>query len=110
MIRADYRNMGDDEALIDNGYRTGQISAVILGGLTAAAFYFGNGQLGFCAGFIAVILALGGIVDRLYDLTIRLSRTNELLVDGHDERRWRKAEISGAGERRKRLKARSRRA
>jgi hypothetical protein len=34
--------------------------------------------------------SLLAMLDRLHDLTIRLSRTNELLIDGQDERHWRK--------------------
>jgi hypothetical protein len=55
------------------------------------ASYFGDRVL-FPVGAVVLIYLLSDIGDRLYDLTIRVSRSNELLVDGRDERRWRKAE------------------
>ncbi len=92
MLRADYRDMGDDEKMIDKGYRNGQLILAILAVPPVALFYSGNEKIAFCWGFLVVVYLLNDMVNRLYDLCIRLSRTNELLVDGRDERRWRKAE------------------
>jgi hypothetical protein len=58
--------------------------------LPAGAFYFGDEKAAFYLGYIGIVYLLNDMINRLYDLCIRLSRTNELLVDGHDERRWRK--------------------
>jgi hypothetical protein len=58
------------------------------------AFWFGGEKLAVYFGFIAIVLLLNNAVGRLHDLAIRLSRTNELLVDGDDERRYRKAGAS----------------
>jgi hypothetical protein len=58
------------------------------------AFWFGGEKLAVYFGFIAIVLLLNEAVGRLHDLAIRLSRTNELLVDGNDERRYRKAGAS----------------
>jgi hypothetical protein len=91
MIRADYRDMNDDEKEISKSYRQGQFHALIAVLLPSFALWFGREQLAFFFGFVAVVYLLNDAVGRLHDLAIRLSRTNELLVDGHDERRHRKS-------------------
>jgi hypothetical protein len=90
MLRADYRNMDDDETQIAKGYRSGTLVAGILLCLPGLGLYLGDEKTAFYFGFMAVILLLNEMVNRLNDLAIRLSRTNELLVDGNDERRYRK--------------------
>jgi hypothetical protein len=89
MLRADQRTMADDETEIKKAYWQGHTQAVLMGAAVLGASYFGE-KIAFAAAALVVIYLLNDIIDRLYDLTIRLSRTNELLVDGHNERRWRK--------------------
>jgi hypothetical protein len=94
MIRADYRDMNDDEKAIGKGYMRGQSIALICVLFPGIAFWFGGEKLAVYFGFIAIVLLLNEAVGRLHDLAIRLSRTNELLVDGNDERGYRKAGAS----------------
>ena len=89
-VRADYRDMSDDEKLIARNYRKGELIVLFLLGVPAAALWFGNDKLAFYFAFGAVIYLLNEAASRLFDLAIRLSRANELLVDGHNERRYRK--------------------
>jgi hypothetical protein len=91
VVRADCRNMHDDELVISNGYRKGQTILAVLAALPAAALWLNNDKAAIYLGFVAVIYFLNDAVGRLYDLAIRVSRTNELLVDGDDKRRNRKA-------------------
>jgi len=92
MLRADHRNMADDEKAIRKGYSTGRLMAVIYAAAPAVAFYLEGERTAYFVAFCVVVLFLADLDDRLYDLTIRISRTNELLVDGYEERRTRKAE------------------
>lgn len=78
--------MADDEKLIGRGYRNGGLLSAAPG----VAGYFGGEKFAIYAAFVALVYLLTDIGSRLYDQTIRQSRTNELLVDGHDERRGRK--------------------
>jgi hypothetical protein len=91
MIRADYRDMNDDERVIAKSYRQGQLIALLAVLLPAVALWFGNEKLAAFFGFAAIISLLNEAVGRLHDVAIRLSRTNELLVDGQDQRRYRKS-------------------
>ena len=91
MIRADYRDMNDDEKAIGKGHMRGQSIVLICVLVPGIAFWFGGEKLAVYFGFIAIVLLLNDAVGRLHDLAIRLSRTNELLVDDDDERRYRKA-------------------
>jgi hypothetical protein len=91
MVRADYRDMNDDEKIVAKGYNQGQIIVLILAVIPGVALWYGDDKAAAYLGFIVIVYLLNDAVGRLYDLTIRLSRTNELLVDGHDERRGRKA-------------------
>ena len=90
MLRSDHRHMGDDEEIISKGYRNGYVAVLVYGLLPAGAFYFGDEKAAFYLGYIGIVYLLNDMINRLYNLCIRLSRTNELLVDGHEERRWRK--------------------
>jgi hypothetical protein len=88
-IRADYRNMADDESEVRKGYNQGRLQAGLMSTAILGAAYFGD-RAAVAVGVVVLTYLLSDVGDSLYDLTIRLSRTNELLVDGHDERRLRK--------------------
>ena len=90
MLRADYRDMADDEKLVGRANKQGAIITFFCAAAPAIGGYFGGEKGGMYAAFVVVIYLLNEIATRLFDLSVRLSRTNELLVDGHDERRWRK--------------------
>jgi hypothetical protein len=82
--------MADDETVIGKQQRKGQLGLVIFAVLPGIALWFGDVRVAFYCGFVAIIFLLNEAVGYLFDLAIRLSRTNELLVDGQDERRHRK--------------------
>jgi hypothetical protein len=96
MRRADYRSMEDDEREIGKGHRNGTIETWILIALAWGAYHFAAQQydkqtaelVAAFVGLAAILWSLGRIINYLHDLSVRLSRTNELLVDDHDERRW----------------------
>jgi hypothetical protein len=90
MIRADYRDMNDDEKEIAKGHGQGQMVLLVLLGIPAAALWFGDDKFAYWFGFAAIIYLLNEACGRLLDLSVRVSRTNELLVDGRNERRYRK--------------------
>jgi hypothetical protein len=85
--------MSDDETLIAKQHRKGQLIVLFLAVLPAVALRFDDTREAVYLGFIAIIFLLNEAVGYLFDLAIRLSRTNELLVDGQDDRRYRKARI-----------------
>lgn len=85
MIRADYRDMNDDEKVITRNYRKGEAMLLFLVGIPAVAQWFADDKFAYWLGFVAVIYLLNEACSRLFDISVRLSRTNELLVDGHDE-------------------------
>jgi hypothetical protein len=90
MIRADYRDMADDEKTIGSRYTKGRILAPLYCAVVVGGFYAGGERVAYLMAFWGVYWFLSDISDRLYDLTVRLSRTNELLVDGVEELRIRK--------------------
>ena len=72
--------MADDEKAIAKGYRTGYWINIIYAGILVGVAYFSE-ELKFVivAGFIVLFYICNEIASRLYDLCIRLRRTNELL-------------------------------
>jgi hypothetical protein len=89
MKRADYRTMDEDEQLIRKSFRDGLfINTAALVGLVGAAWWYDRNLFPLVA-VGAVLLLLNEIAGRLFDVSVRISRTNELLVDGRPERRYR---------------------
>jgi hypothetical protein len=71
--------MADDEKAIAKGYRTGYWLKVMFGGILVGAAYSEELKWVIVAGFIVLVYVCDEIASRLYDLCIRLRRTNELL-------------------------------
>jgi hypothetical protein len=63
---------------------------LFLFGAPAAAMWFGNDRVAVYLAFAVIVYLLNEGCSRLFDLSVRLSRTNELLIDGQHERRYRK--------------------
>jgi hypothetical protein len=90
VVRADYRSMADDEKEIGKQHRKGQLIVTGLATLPAIVLWFGDARMAVYSGFVVTIFLLNEAVGYLFDIAIRLSCTNELLVDGQNERRHRK--------------------
>jgi hypothetical protein len=78
------KTMGEDEQTIGKGYKKQGSMIVALVVLGAIAHYLDMKSV-IAAGFLMVIGAISFAEARLYDLCIRLKRSNHLQFDGADE-------------------------
>ena len=72
--------MREDEQAIAKGYRTGRaLSSVAIVAVIGAAYYGDTPVL--AVGFGSLFLLVNDVSSRLYDLCIRLRRTNKILSE-----------------------------
>jgi hypothetical protein len=73
--------MREDEQAIAKGYRAGRaLSSVAILAVFGAAYY-GDTQAVLAVGFGGLFVLVNDAGSRLYDLCIRLRRTNEILAE-----------------------------
>jgi len=80
------KDMGDDEQTIADGYRSSWKVSIVAAAIIGAATYYGEVKHVVAAGAFITFVAVTAAEGRLYDLCIRLRRTNELLRAKASER------------------------
>jgi hypothetical protein len=73
--------MADDEQQIADGYRAGWKAPVIAGVVLGATAYFSDTKDVVAVGAFLIVAAVCTVEGRLYDLCLRLRRTNILLLE-----------------------------
>jgi hypothetical protein len=73
-------DMGEDEQRIAAGYRNGWRAPIGSALLIFGVAYFSELKWVLAVGFVSLVIAINGTESRLYDLCIRIRRTNVLLL------------------------------
>jgi len=72
-------NMAEDEQQIGRGYRSGWMTSVVIWAIIFATAHFAELKWVVAVGFACVAVMVNAAENRLYDLCIRLRRTNTVL-------------------------------
>ena len=79
------KSQAEDEMIIGKAYRSGQRQSAIFFVAIAATAYYTELKYVLALGFILVLFSASSIENRVYDLCIRLRRTNILLSQNSGE-------------------------